>query len=903
MTKTDRHRIDTPSRPLIRLSGWWVRLLLHLYPRDFRDEMGPDMVDDYRRRVSEAAMRHGAIVVAWMWLRALSDSTWNGLGERVRPAAWRRRRDNWGRDLEIARRRLVRSKLFAATTLVTLTIGLGAFAVVFTAVDKVLIEPLPYRDPHNLYVVWRDRSAASGVKREWLTGPDVAELQAAHDVIDGAAAMQLAGPTLSSRRDGEPQQITLMTATPNLFGLLGVTPMLGRDFAATEVGPSRPSIVILSHAIWKRLGGDPAIVGSQVWMSGSAYTVIGVMGPNFRFVQHATIGPPQEPDVYTTLRVHVADQDPNTTSLAGLFGALIRIRPGASPAHAAAAVDAAARAVNERRHPSHPVRLYPVGLHADLVAPVRPILITLGVAGLVLLLVLTVNLASLLLARVAQREREFAVSRALGASRSAVVRAMVFEGALVGVAGGAAGALVGSWGARTLVALAPLDLPRRDEIGLDWTIAVVIVLAGLVVGSVAAALPSLWAARVSLASLIAPSAVRGSGGSQRMRRGVIVAQVALTLVLLCAGGLVARSLERLVAADPGFRPSGILTFAVAMGPRLFPKAPDAFVFQERVESALAAVPGVQSVSATTSLPLSGSAGLTAISIPGAPGNTGDAQRDAVLVDVISTRARYAELMGMRVLAGRAFEPSHRADVREVLIDRHLASQFFPTGSPLGASIPLDHHSNVIVGVVDQARLYNLHQDGRPQIFVRAEDWTPYMPYFAIKTDRSPDTLASDVRRVIREIDPRIPVSSVRTMDEIVSDALRQPRISTVLIGGFALGALLLVAVGVFGLIAGSIANRRGEIAVRLALGATHQRVLRLVVGEGALLVGIGMVIAIPGIYAAGGFIRGLLVGVTPWDPITLLAVALGLALVTMTACYLPARKVLALDPAPLLRQQ
>jgi len=888
---------------LIRFSERWFRLLLRLYPRDFRDEIGVDLIDAYRRRVRDTLMRHGAIGLAWLWLRALIDSMWNGLAERLRPAAAWRRSGNWGRDLELARRRLVRSKLFAVATLGTLTIGLGAFAVVYTAVDKVLIEPLSYRDPDNVYFVWRDRSAASGLKREWLAGPDVAELQNAHGVIEGAAAMQLAGPTLSTRRDGEPLQITLMTASPNLFELLGVAPMLGRDFAASEVGPSRPSIVILSHAIWKRLGGNPSIVGSQVWMSGSAYTVIGVMGPNFRFVRHSTIGPPLEPDVYTTLRVHVADQDPNTTSLSGLFAAVIRIRPGVSPAQAAAAVDAAARAVNERKHPSSVVRLYPVGLQADLVAPVRRILLTLGVAGLVLLLVLTVNFASLLLARAAQREREFAVSRALGANRSAVVRAMVFEGALLGVAGGATGALLGSWGARMLVALAPLDLPRRDEIALDWRIALLVILTGLIVGGVAAALPSLWAARVSLATLIAPSAVRGSAGPQRLRRGVIVAQVALTLVLLCAGGLVARSFERLLAADPGFRPAGVLTFAVAMGPRLFPKEPEAFAFQERVENALAALPGVHSVSATTALPLSGSAGLVTISIPGAPGNTGDSQRDAVIVDVISTRARYAELMGMRVLAGRGFDVAHRSDVREVLIDRHLATQFFPTGTPLGASIPMDHKSHVIVGVVDQARLYNLHQDGRPQIFVRAEDWTPYMPYFALKTDANPEALVSDVRRVIRQIDPRIPVSSVRTMDEIVNDALRQPRISTVLIGGFALGALLLVALGVFGLIAGSVANRHGELAVRIALGASHQRLLRLVVGEGALLVGIGMLIAIPGIFASGGFIRGLLVGVTPWDPSTLLAVALGLALVTMTACYVPARKVLALDPAPLLRQQ
>jgi hypothetical protein len=311
---------------------------------------------------------------------------------------------------------------------------------------------------------------------------------------------------------------------------------------------------------------------------------------------------------------------------------------------------------------------------------------------------------------------------------------------------------------------------------------------------------------------------------------------------------------------------------------------------------------VTHVSATTALPLSGAAQQATISVPGAPGNTGDPDRDSVLVDVIGVRPHYAELMGMRVLAGRAFEPARPDTVREALIDRHVAARFFPTGSAIGAVIPFNGNSLVVIGVVDQARLYDLHRDGRPQIFVRAADWTPYAPSFVVKTDRDPEPLAVDVRRVIREIDPRIPVSAMRTMDEIVTDVRRQQRISAVLIGGFALGALLLVAVGLFGMVAQSVAHRRGELAVRLALGASHQRALRLVLGEGALLVGLGMLIAIPGIYAAGGFVRGLLIEVTPWDPLTLIGVSIGLVLVTMTACYVPARRVLMLDPAPLLRE-
>jgi len=295
--------------------------------------------------------------------------------------------------------------------------------------------------------------------------------------------------------------------------------------------------------------------------------------------------------------------------------------------------------------------------------------------------------------------------------------------------------------------------------------------------------------------------------------------------------------------------------------------------------------------------------LETVRFPGAPGNTGDPQRDSVLVDVITTRAGYVESMGIRVLGGRAFERGRPDAVQETLIDQQLAARFFPTGTPIGAAIPFINGKSLrIVGVFKQARLENLHADGRPQIFIRAEDWVRHMPVWVVKTDRDPHALIPEVGRVIRQIDPRIPVSAVQTMDAIVSDALRQPRISAVLMGGFALGALLLVAMGLFGMVSGSVVRRRGELAVRLALGASHARVLRLTLGEGCLLVVIGMLLAVPGVFAAGGLVRGLLVDVSPWDPLTLFTVAVGLLLVTVAACYLPARRVLRINPASLLRQ-
>jgi putative ABC transport system permease protein len=533
----------------------------------------------------------------------------------------------------------------------------------------------------------------------------------------------------------------------------------------------------------------------------------------------------------------------------------------------------------------------------------RPALLVLGFAGAVLVLVLMVNLASVLLARAAQREHEFAVSRALGANTGAIARATLFEGALLGTGGGIAAATLAVWGTRTLMALAPLDIPRREAVNVDWRIAAVVIGLGVLLGVVAAIAPAVWAARASLASLLASSAVRGGGGHGRLRRAMVVVQVSLSLVLLSAGGLVVRSLDHMLRADPGFVPDGLLTLRVPMPPQLIAKAEDVAVLQERIEQALSGLAGVVGVSATSGLPLTGAANQSTLTIPGAPGNTGNAEQDAPLTDTLGVRANYVTVMGMRVLEGRTFEPVRRAGVREALIDRHLARKFFPSGSAVGARIPLDNNQSVtVVGVVDQARLYDVHQDGRPQIMLRAEDWGYRTLNFVIRSSRDPAALTSDVRIAIRRLDPRLAIASVRTMDEVIGDALRRQRISAALLSGFALGALLLAAMGLVGVVSSSVTRRRHELAVRLAMGANHGGLVRLVLGEGALLVATGILIAVPAIYGAGRLLRGVLVGVSPLDPMTLASVGLALTLVTLTACYVPARRVLRIDPAQSLRQ-
>jgi putative ABC transport system permease protein len=892
--KTDR---------LISVSERWFRLLLRLYPADFRDEMGDAVVEAYRDRARDAVNRGGVIRLAGVWVRACADSLRNGPGERARPAVSWRRGGNWGRDIELVRRRLTRSPLFAATTIGTLTIGLGLFAVVYTAVQKVLLDPMPYKDPGDLYYVWRDYGPINDVKRGALGGTDIAELQKANAVIEAAAGLRpMYGGIFSLRESAEPIEIAVTQASPNLFQLLGVAPAVGRSFAPEEagLGSGRSHTIVLTHHLWNRLGANPGILGTDVRLQGRPHTVVGVLPPSFTFVRNDAAAPPQRVDAYIPLEDDLAQTNPKFGGYAGL----IRARRGASPEAVVAAVAAVGRAIDARDFSGRGLKLYPVGLKADVISRIRPALVVLGAAGLVLLLMLMLNLASVLLARAAQREREVAVSRALGANTTAIVRATLLEGGLLGLAGGALGTLAAIWGARGLVALAPLDLPRREAITIDSSIGATVIAVGALLGVLAATAPAVWAARASLASLLAGSAVRGGGGQGRWRRGMVVAQVALCLVLLASGALVMRSFDRLLRTDPGFRPEGLFTIRLRASTEFFPKKSEGFAFQDRVRHALAAIPGVTGASAASALPLTVDLPTQdTITIPGAPGNSGDAERDKVLVDMINARANYVEVMGMRLRAGRTFTESLPKAVGEAIIDTALARRFFPEGNALGWQFQIGKQPFTIIGVVDQARLYDVHADGRPQILVRAENFGSLPLFYIMRTTRDPHSLLPDVQAAVRRINPRIPVGEARAMDDIVQASLSPQAISGALITTFAAGALLLAAMGIFGVVSGSVTRRRHELAVRLALGADHARVLRLVLREGALLVVVGLLIGAPGIYMANGLIRGLLVGVSPSDPLTLLAAALGLVLVTMAACYVPARRALGIDAAQLLRQE
>jgi putative ABC transport system permease protein len=393
------------------------------------------------------------------------------------------------------------------------------------------------------------------------------------------------------------------------------------------------------------------------------FTVIGVMGRDFHFVRHASLGSPESADVYITFPYAVAQMNPGH----GAFAALIRARPGASASQVAAAVAAVGKSLDERFFKNRGVKLYAVGLESDLVAAVRPALVVLGLSGVFLVLVLAANLATLLLARAMQREREFAVSRALGANGGALIRATLIEAGLLGAIGGAGASLVAVWGARALVALAPLDLPRRETIAVDWRVALMVTGIGALLGVVAGAAPAFWASRSTLASLLRNASARG-GGRSRLRRSLVVIQVALCLVLLSTGALVARSFERLLRSEPGFDASGVLTFRVPVAQWRFPDNASAVAFDARLERELAALPGVLSVGAASALPLTANTDQNQVALPGAPGNSGNADHDKPLVDALYARAWMVQDDGRSLSvrrrlrcgsAGRATRSDHR----------------------------------------------------------------------------------------------------------------------------------------------------------------------------------------------------------------------------------------------------
>lgn len=888
-----------PHGLLQRISDGLSGLLVRFYPVDFREEMGQDMREAYHDRFGDALRRRGRLGLVVAWFAAIGESARNAVGERARPSIKWRRSGQWGADAERVVKRLVRAPLFALSVVATIAVGLAAFSVVYTAVFNVVLKPLPYDRPEGLYVVWRNYEWIK-LDRGWTAGTDIIELSKLSQVERVAAVRPPQGLTLTMPNDASarPREVRLMPVSPELFPMLGVRPALGRVFRADETGPGKASQVVLSHEMWRTLGGDSALVGGSIQLEGKPATVIGVMPPNFRFVRQTGDRVPERADMYATLPMDLAKMSP----MAGAFGAVVRKRDNVSEEAFLAAIASLGASIDREHMKGRGLKLYAVNAREDLVSAVRPALIVMACAAALLVVVLTANLASLLLVRATEREREFAISRALGADGSALARATVLEGAVLGMMGGAVAAAIALWGSRTLMTLTPADFPRREALALDANGALVAIATGLALGVIAGIIPAVWAIRLPLGRLLALANTRAGARRATFRRVMLVAQIAMSFILLCSGALVVRTLDGLLRANPGFNAQDVVTLRIPITQQRVPTNAEANVLHQRVEDVLRAIPGVERVGGGSSLPMTAQSDQRNVSMPGAPGNTGEEAHDSPLSDIFTARAGYVETLGIRVVEGAAFQQPYRAGAREVMIDETLARTFYPAGGAVGRRINIGKDSAQVVAVIGHARQYDVNADGRPQVYARDEDGTYGPLSWTLRTSIDAASLTPSINAAIREVDPTLAVANIRSMSAIVEDALRPRRLTATLVGGFALTALLLTAVGLFGTVASAVLRRRHEMAIRLALGAHHGKVLRLLLGESARQIALGLVIAVPGFLAAGAVLDRVLVGVSRSDPLTIAGVAIALAAIAMLASYLPARRVMGIQPAKALKE-
>lgn len=884
-------------------------LLVPLQPGMLRARYGEAMEAAFREQLGAAVERDG-----WLgWIGVMTRNARGTVGARFdsKTTAHRSGGPQTGgggvdatNEVRQAARRLRRSPGFAAVAVMTLALGVGAFASVFGVASGILLAPLPYDDADELVWLWRDYWG--DFPRGWLSGADIVRLRDETRAFDDVAAFRTVRVTLTDQDGSAPQEVEAVLGSPGFVELLGITPGRGPGFSPVGFAPDAPDEVIVSHDLWERaFGADPDLVGRNVQVNGTAYRVVGVLPPDLDFQVHSSLGAPRGGDLWFVLGVDLTTAD----VFAGQYAGLARIADGVGRSEVDAALARISAELDAEHFRGRGLRIWPVGLKDDLVAEARaPLGALLGAAAL-LLLILGANLATLFLTRTEDRLRETSLRSALGAGRRALILTAILEPALVSAAGLSGGLLVAAWATPVLARMGRDVLPRTTELGFDPRVMAGAALAAVLVAGLASLGPLFRSLTADPGRGLGDGARTGSSrGAVRTRSALVVTQMALALSLVVGAGLLTRSLQQLLVQDPGFDPASTLTFRVSFrGPAY---ADDAAVAaaQEGVRQAVADVPGVASAGHVGSLPLSQGADQRGVRFPGAPGNTGDAEVDGQLADVFRISQDYLETAGFRLIEGRSPRPAtlpgtEGTDRYEVVIDDVFARRFFPGGGAVGAPMTIDADTATIVGVVDQARLYAVEHDDRGQAYLPTEVNPGGSVSFVVRPRPGvdPADLIEPVRAAVHAIDRGLPVDDARLLSADVGSALAPDRLNLGLAAAFALAALVLAGLGIYGVVAASVTRRRREIGVRMAMGADARQVVGMILGRSARLTlagtGAGLILAA----LLGRWLSSLLFGVTPFDPTTWVLATLTLALFTLAASWLPARRATRIAPREALQ--
>jgi len=815
-----------------------------------------------------------------------------------------RRRREWlseaRQDLVVGARKLRRSPGFTLVALLTLIIGIGGNTAIFGVLRSVLLRPLPYAHSERLVQLWTDHRARGRAEPEWLAPPDFLDWRAQNTTFSSMAAYDGWGPDLTG--GGDPEALRGLTVSGNYFDMLELRPELGRLFTLSDDDAGAERVVVLSHAFWeRRFGGQPSVLGRQLSLSGVPWTVVGVLPPDARLPVQGN-----QPDIVAPMR---RPADSRCGRGCVTWHGIGRLEPGVSVAAAQADLDRiSAQIARQFPETNSRVGAWLIPLHKQITGATKPALFALSAAAAFVLLIGCVNLANLLLVRGASRNREIGVRAALGAGRGRVVRQLLTENALLAAAGGGLGLVAGIAGTRVLAVLIPESVRQVQAIRVDGEVlgfaAAITVLSSVFFGLV----PALHSARTSLMDTLRTTAVQSGRHANALRRLLVVTQLSLAVVLLVGAGLLLRSFLVMQAVDLGYRDHGVYFAGVAFPRARYPNGARLIAAEKELLARLRANPAVRAAEATDLPPLGGGGdqdiSVTPVGSPPAPG-----QPPSIWLRRVTPG--YVKLMGIRLVAGRMLSETERDSNNLIgLVNDEAARRYWPgvpTTSVVGRQLATgDGPKNpriTIVGVLGSIRSDGPNQPYKPELYLSLAQTSAAGLALVLEPAHDVASLAAAVRQSLHDVDPLIPASTLDPIQTRVGETLELPRLYASMVGVFAATAVLLATLGVYGVMAYSVAQRQREIGVRLALGAAPSGVARMILGDGSRLAAIGLGVGLICALLVGQAIGKLLFGVSPYDTPTFVAVPLVLGTATLVASWLPARRAMRVDPLVAIREE
>jgi putative ABC transport system permease protein len=801
------------------------------------------------------------------------------------------------RDVRYSIRQLIKSPGFTIVAVAGLALGIGANVALFSVVNSVFLRPLAYPEPDRL-VRLSSTNVEQNLTRTGFSHPRFLAVKERQQVFSHLAMSAFNAFTMTGR--GDPEQVVGLFASADLLPVLGVEPVLGRNFTADEDRPGGEPVVIISHRFWQRqFNGDRSVIGQAITLDGAPRTIVGVLP------QAVSTFPLADFEVWVPRPAEVPYLVPSQLNNGGFFFQVLgRLRPGTSLEQASEAMNVIASGYRQS-HPANvdaPSEIEVVPLLEDAVgAERRSYLMLFGAVGCVLLIACA-NIANLLLARFAGRRKEIAARFALGASRADVVRQLVTESMLIAVIGGAAGLLLATWALDAIVTFGADLIPRADDIGIDpialaFTL-VVTLLTGLGIGL----LPAMQASGVNVIETLKEASRGSTGTGQRLRAGLLVAEVSLSLMLLIAAGLLLTSFARLQRVEPGFEPEGIFTAQLVLPPQRYDR-PKLVAFYESLYQRLSTMPGVTSAAMGDRVPLTGGNTPAPVAVSGRPLPP---MSERPLANRHLVSPKYFQTLGIPIRAGRDFDERDSARVPHVVIvNETFARLHLPGEDPIGRTLVtgMGQLPSQVVGVVADVRSTNLNTPPGPDYFLPALQRPETFTNILVKSQSTPIAMAAQVREALRTVDPDLPLLDPETLEARIAQTVADRRLALILLGAFAALALLLASLGVYSVMAHLVAFRTSEIGIRMALGASPGLVLRMVLGHGRKLTLLGIAIGIVGGLAVSRLMQQVLFEVSPADPLIYLTVSVALLLVAELASFLPARRATRIDPVVALRAE